>query len=310
MVGSSFKKVLDLCIVGSGVAFASQLPVLAFLGELLLLSFMGDGLLMLPLMGDVTLLSSFLGELVLLSDFIGELERLSGLLGTDNGVSLFPTLVFLETVADLLGVCFWDAVCVGGRLTVVGLGGGALRGATFAVLDGVDLAALAAVGWVRVLRRWMDGLGGTWGALAAKSRLRRRDGLPLELCNRPCWFMPGLEFRDESEELMMGLLALCLVVGGFLGRMGAARGRRLEGSTPGVSSFIRVLKLKSSKIKRGNDIFTVAYLNGVSSLNQALLLISRSACPTRHCSNCNFTLFKRSAKGLLQRWSSILQHLE
>lgn len=140
---------------------------------------------MLPLMGDVTLLSSFLGELVRLSDFMGELDRLSGLRGSDRGVSLLPTLVFLETVTDLLGVCFCEAICGGGRLTVEGLGMGALRGAAFVILDGVDLAALAAVGCVKVLRRCMDGLGGTWGALAASNRLRRRDGLPLELCNRP-----------------------------------------------------------------------------------------------------------------------------
>lgn len=56
--------------------------------------------------------------------------------------------------------------------------------------------------------------------------------------------MPGLEFLDESEELMMGLLALCLAVRSFLDLRGVARGKRLEGSTPGVSSFIRVLKAK------------------------------------------------------------------
>lgn len=108
MVGSSFKKVLDRCIVGKDADLASLLPGLTFRGELLRLSFMGDGLLMFPFMGDVTLLSSFLGELVLLSFFSGELERLSGLRGNDKGVSLLPTLVFLETVADLLGVCFCD----------------------------------------------------------------------------------------------------------------------------------------------------------------------------------------------------------
>lgn len=163
---------------------------------------------------------------------------------------------------------------------MAGFGGG-LRGAALVVLDGVDLAALAAVGCVKVLRRCMDGLGGTWGALAANNRLRLRDGLPLVLCSRPCWFMPGLEFLDESEELIMGLFTFCLDVRGFLVLRGAARGRRLEGSMPGVSSFIRVRR-------------------GVSSLNHALLLINLSACPTRHCSNCSFTLFSRSAKGLLQ----------
>lgn len=125
-------------------------------------------------------------------------------------------------------------------------GGGAPRtGADFTFLDGVDLAALLWVGWVRVLRRWTDGLEGTWGALAASKRLRLKDGLPPALWGRCVWvwFTPGLELRDESDELRIvdeevgGFVAVV----GFLVRLGVALGRRLVGSFVGVRSLIRHL---------------------------------------------------------------------
>lgn len=53
--------------------------------------------------------------------------------------------------------------------------------------------------------------------------------------------MPGLEFLEDSDEEMSGLLLLLV---DFLFRVGVARGKRLCGSNDGVNSLIRVLKAK------------------------------------------------------------------
>lgn len=64
-------------------------------------------------------------------------------------------------------------------------------------LGGALFAALAAVGIVRVLiRRVAEGLGGTCGARAASNKLRRKEGLVW------LWEVAGLEFRDDSDELV------------------------------------------------------------------------------------------------------------
>lgn len=159
----------------------------------------------------------------------GELERLSAFLFEFRETVL--TAVFVVT--PFLTVC---------RVTVISFfGTTSLLGAALAVLcavlladeglfltgaagfvdillatdlrfrDGALLAALACVGWVRVLLLLIDGLAGTWGALAAKSKLRRREGLPVLVYIRIwAWFMPGLEFLDESDELAAGLPVDCL----------------------------------------------------------------------------------------------------
>lgn len=154
-VGSSFRKVPDLCMVGAagtgaGFCWTSTLLVV-FLGDTASDLFIGDGLRTLLITGDVTLLSSFRGELVRLSLFNGELQRLSGRRAFNKGDSFLLVLEFLDTVTGFLeGVCFalvgWGVVL----LLFAGFVGG-FRGADLIFLDGADLAALAAVGWVKVL---------------------------------------------------------------------------------------------------------------------------------------------------------------
>lgn len=103
-VGSSFKNVPDLWIVGCGTGGFEGSFDRIFLGDCVLWSvFKGEGLLMLALMGDVTLLSSFLGELVRLSDFNGEPHLLSGFL-FDIVIckSFLPILGFLDTALEPL----------------------------------------------------------------------------------------------------------------------------------------------------------------------------------------------------------------
>lgn len=89
--------------------------------------------------------------------------------------------------------------------------------------------------------RCTEGLGGTWGTLAASKRLFLRDDVPVELKRRPFWSIPGLEFRDESDELTARLSLLGFWVGDF-NVFGVARGNLLLESEFGVSSLIRFLK--------------------------------------------------------------------
>lgn len=96
------------------------------------------------------------------------------------------------------------------------------------------LAALLCVGCVSVLLLLVDGLGGTCGALAARSKLRRKEGLPVLVYIRICaWFIPGLEFLEESDELTVGLPED--LVGRvwlyFLSRELVARGSRVAGGS-------------------------------------------------------------------------------
>ena len=75
--------------------------------------------------------------------------------------------------------------------------------------------------------------------MAANNKLLLNEGLPP---GNLVWFMPGLEFREESDDDMRGLWAgFFPVTGGFLFLGGAARGSRLWVSMDGVSSFIRDL---------------------------------------------------------------------
>lgn len=75
--------------------------------------------------------------------------------------------------------------------------------AVYSYLDWIDRAVLAAVGCVNVLLRCTEGLGGTWGTLAASNRLLLNEDVPAELNSLPFWSIPGLEFREESEELIV-----------------------------------------------------------------------------------------------------------
>ena len=151
-MGSSFKNVLDLCIVGAGLTSLLSLAS-AFLGDatLPLCIFFGEGVLTSTFIGDVTLLSSFLGELALLSTFSGELDLLMGFLleSAGFGVGLRRFGFDSAFLAGTMVVCFFcGCFALGGA----GLGGGCL-GVLLMFLDGADLAALLWVGCVKVLRR-------------------------------------------------------------------------------------------------------------------------------------------------------------